>query len=132
VIYFTIPIAALRTPQYMRASDAQRATWLSLLAYCYEQGNSGKIDTASDWPDGSWQQLGVRPEIVKADSPLWHSNGVHISVHFYSIDMQRIYEAKRRGGRLGAAKRWEKGNRKTSGKDNGSKPHGDELQMPER
>ena len=42
--FINIPTALFSSPEYIGAEPIQRATWISLLAWCCEQENGGLIE----------------------------------------------------------------------------------------
>jgi hypothetical protein len=61
----------LRAPEFIGSDPVSRATWFSLLAYCVEQENGGRIPNCRDWKDRQWQQTaGVTADEVTAAIPL--------------------------------------------------------------
>jgi len=56
--WLNIEIANLRSPAFVGAEPVERATWLSLLAYCSDQENGGVIKGCREWKDRQWQKVG--------------------------------------------------------------------------
>ena len=67
------------------ASPVIRATWMCLLAWCYEQENGGRIAGAAEWGDRRWQQtLAVtKDEVHAAGDGLWWWDGDDLVVLGY-------------------------------------------------
>ena len=102
MIYFTLRVSTLRSPEYIGSEPTARATWLNLLAYCCEQENGGVIPVCSGWKDRQWQQTcGITLTEAQEQSPLWQWDGHDLIVSFYPADKQAEIEAKREGGRRG-------------------------------
>ena len=102
MIYFTLRISTLRSPEYIGSEPTARATWLNLLAYCCEQENGGVIPVCSGWKDRQWQQTcGITLTEAQEQSPLWRWDGADVVVAFYPADKQAEIEAKREAGRRG-------------------------------
>ena len=102
MIYFTLRISTLRSPEYIGSEPTARATWLNLLAYCCEQENGGVIPACSGWKDRQWQQTcGITLTEAQEQSPLWRWDGSDVVVAFYPADKQAEIEAKREAGRRG-------------------------------
>ena len=102
MIWLNIPTAFLRSPEFVGSEPIERATWLSLLGYCCEQENGGKIADSANWKDRQWQQTcGVSLDEVKFDSKLWSWDGETLVLFAYPIDKQHEVQAKREGGRKG-------------------------------
>jgi hypothetical protein len=102
MIYFTLRISTLRSPEYIGSEPTARATWLNLLAYCCEQENGGVIPVCSGWKDRQWQQTcGITLTEAQEQSPLWQWDGSDVVVAFYPADKQAEIEAKREAGRRG-------------------------------
>lgn len=102
MIYFTLRISTLRSPEYIGSEPTARATWLNLLAYCCEQENGGIIPACSGWKDRQWQQTcGITLAEAQEQSPLWRWEGQDVVVAFYPADKQAEIQAKREAGRRG-------------------------------
>ena len=102
MIYFTLRVSTLRSPEYIGSEPTARATWLNLLAYCCEQENGGIIPVCSGWKDRQWQQTcGITLTEAQEQSPLWQWEGHDLIVRFYPADKQAEIEAKREAGRRG-------------------------------
>jgi hypothetical protein len=70
--WLNIEIANLRSPAFVGAEPVERATWLSLLAYCSDQENGGVIAECRSWKDRQWQQTcGITQAEAQAKSGLW-------------------------------------------------------------
>lgn len=80
----------------MRSSPVERATWLSLLAYCADQENGGVIKSCTDWKDRTWQQTcGVTLKEVRADTRLWSWSESSLTVWAYPAEKEQIVKQKR-------------------------------------
>ena len=102
MMYFTLRISTLRSPEYIGSEPTARATWLNLLAYCCEQENGGIIPACSGWKDRQWQQTcGITLAEAQEQSPLWRWEGQDVVVAFYPADKQAEIQAKREAGRRG-------------------------------
>lgn len=100
--WINIPVALLRSPEFIGAEPEQRATWLSLLGYCCEQENTGVIIGCSDWKCRRWQQTcGITLDEAKTDSELWEWKGSDLHIMFYPADKQKEVQAKRKAGATG-------------------------------
>lgn len=97
----------LRSEPYINTSLAGRGTWLSVLGYCYEQENGGRIPGGGAWPDRRWlQTCGVTLAEIKKAPRLLVIDGTDIVCHGYPVEKDAEMAAKRQGGADGAAKRW--------------------------
>ena len=78
-----------------------RATWLSLLAYCAKQENSGRIANCRSWGNDTWAQIaGLRKAEVHTPCGLWEWDGDDVVVWGYPFTIKRFV---RSGGVLSAA-----------------------------
>ena len=109
--WLNIEIANLRSPAFVGAEPVERATWLSLLAYCSDQENGGVIKGCREWKDRQWQMTcGVLASEVTAQAQLWEWRGRDLRIAFYPVAKEAEVQAKRefasRGGRAsGEARR---------------------------
>ena len=104
-----IKVQDLRTPQFLSASQADRGTWLSLLAYCAGAENGGRIKGMGEWtPQTVERVIGIGLADVETESALWSWDGVDLVVLNYPHDAERRVEASRVAGKRGAAARWGK------------------------
>lgn len=63
--FINIPTALFSSPEYIGAEPIQRATWISLLAWCCEQENGGIIEGCRSWGMRRWMQTsGVMDQIA--------------------------------------------------------------------
>jgi len=108
MIYINLKTSTLRSPAYIGAEPVQRATWLSLLAYCVEQENAGIIAGADQWKDRQWQQTcGVTLAEVQDACDLWGWSGGALVVHFYPAEKEAEVQRNREAGRSGGKSRSE-------------------------
>jgi hypothetical protein len=106
MIYVNLKTSTLRSPAYVGAEPVQRATWLSLLAYCCEQENDGIIDGAEAWKDRQWQQTcGVTLAEVQDACDLWAWSGDALVVTFFPREKQEEVQRNREAGRRGGSRR---------------------------
>jgi hypothetical protein len=106
MIYVNLKTSTLRSPAYVGAEPVQRATWLSLLAYCCEQENGGRIAEADAWKDRQWQQTcGVTLAEVQEECGLWRMADGVLIVEFYPADKQAEVQHNREVGRRGGKSR---------------------------
>lgn len=109
--WLNIEIANLRSPAFVGAEPVERATWLSLLAYCCDQENGGVIKGCREWKDRQWQMTcGVLASEVVAEAQLWSWRGSDLRIAYYPLVKEAEVQAKRdfasRGGRAsGEARR---------------------------
>lgn len=96
-----------RQPQYLSASNLERATWFALISYCAAMENGGVIRGAAHWPDAVWMMsAGVRKKDVAACNTLVTTIDADVAVLFYPDSQEKTLRAKREGGRKGNLKRW--------------------------
>ena len=100
--WINIPVALLRSPEFIGADPEQRATWLSLLGHCCEQENGGRIQGCGGWKCRRWQQTcGVTLDEVTAESDLWTWDKDTIELAFYPVEKEAEVRAKREAGATG-------------------------------
>lgn len=100
--YINLTITQLGDEAYRRSSLADRGVWLTLLGYCVQQENGGKIQGAHDWSDWDCLQvLGIPRAELNGEHRLWRFDGSDLVVEFYPLAKQREVQAKRKAGRRG-------------------------------
>jgi hypothetical protein len=100
--YLNIHLPDLHSAKYIGSDPKERASWLSVLGYCCEQENGGRIVGCRAWKDRQWQQTcGVMLKEVESASKLLVWDGQDLTVVFYPIDSERVVQAKRLGGSRG-------------------------------
>ena len=100
--WLNIEIANLRSPAFVGAEPVERATWLSLLAYCADQENGGVITDCRSWKDRQWQQTcGITQAEAQAESGLWKWQDDQLVVEFYPLAKEAEIQAKRSSGSMG-------------------------------
>jgi len=100
--WLNIEIANLRSPAFVGAEPVERATWLSLLAYCSDQENGGVIAECRSWKDRQWQQTcGITQAEAHAESGLWKWQDDQLVVEFYPLSKEAEIQAKRSSGSMG-------------------------------
>jgi len=100
--WINIPVALLRSPEFIGADPEQRATWLSLLGHCCEQENGGIISGCREWKCRRWQQTcGVTLDEVNSESELWTWKNDTIQIAFYPSEKEAEVRAKREAGATG-------------------------------
>lgn len=79
----------LRRPAFKGAEPVDKGIWLSLLIWCYEDRNGGKIRSCRDWTDRVWlSMVGVIPKELERQSPeLWRWDGNDLIVAGYDEDL---------------------------------------------
>lgn len=100
--YINLTITQLGDEAYRRSSLADRGVWLTLLGYCVQQENGGRIAGVANW--GEWdcvQVLGIPRAELDGEHRLWRFEGSELIVEFYPLAKQREVQAKRRAGRRG-------------------------------
>lgn len=103
--WINIPMRVLRSPEFIGSDPVSRSTWLSVLGYCCEQENGGRIDDCDGWGDRRWMQTcGVTKAEVAAASLLLESKDGSVSCLFYPIEKELEVKAKREGGRRSGLK----------------------------
>jgi hypothetical protein len=94
--WLNLKLSILNAPEYMRSGPIERATWLSLLAYCADQENGGVIANCEEWKDRTWQQTcGVTLREVKTETRLWSWENGSLIVWSYPAEKEQIVKQKR-------------------------------------
>lgn len=102
--WLNIEIANLRSPAFVGAEPVERATWLSLLAYCADQENGGVIADCRSWKDRQWQQTcGITQAEAHQECQLWEWDGDSLCVAFFPLEKQAEVQTKRDAGRRGGS-----------------------------
>ena len=100
----------MSSAEYIGSDHKARGIWLSVLRYCYQAENIGRVVGGADWEDSSWMECcGVTSRDVRFASKLLTVKDHDILVLGYEAAKQRECEVKRQAGREAALKRW--GNR---------------------
>lgn len=123
--YTFIKAEDLTSAAFRGAEPVDRATWLCLLAWCYEHENGGRIVGARQWGDRRWQQTVAvtLAEAQRETEGLWEWDGDDLIVPLYDaayVEQVRAdsrqgtaggratSEAKAEAARANARKRWHK------------------------
>lgn len=100
--WLNIEVATLRSAKYIGAEPIERATWLSLLGYCADQENGGRIIDCLAWKDRQWQQVcGITHNEATMQSNLYIWEGADLLVAFYPADKEEELRSKRLAGSKG-------------------------------
>ncbi len=92
----------LRKPEFASANKGAIETWLRVLAYCCEQENGGRLESAAKWNDRTWMATcGVTKAEVEDANPLLYDDAVDYFVSEYPEDKEAEVQAKRKGGKKG-------------------------------
>lgn len=98
--FINIPTALFSSPEYIGAEPVQRATWISLLAWCCEQENGGIIEGCRSWGMRRWMQTcGVTDQEINVENELYHFDGDHLVVFGYPHEIQETLKVKRKTAR---------------------------------
>ena len=105
--YINIQTTVLRHDAMTDATSAQKGVWLTLMGYCVEQENGGRIRGVFAWNEIKVAKaLGVaKTELLEA-SPLWKQKGDDLELEFYPREKQRIVQSKRKSAHAAAIARW--------------------------
>lgn len=104
--YASIPLEVIHSAAFRGAEPVDRATWVCLLAYCYEQESQGRIVGGRTWGDRRCQQiLGVtRDEIDRYAVGLWAADGDDLVVsHYDHAYVEQVRQNSRQGVAGGSA-----------------------------
>lgn len=102
--WINIPLSFFISSDYRGSDPIDRATWLSLLAFCANAENGGRIQGAAAWKCRKWQQVcGVTMEEVGHHCDLWSWDGDDLVVAHYPLDMEKKVRQKRAAGALGGS-----------------------------
>jgi hypothetical protein len=105
--WLNLSITKLAAPEYRRSSMLERGVWITVLGYCIQQENGGRIEHAKEWSDFECTAvLGVSLNDLQGSHLLWFYDGADLVVSGYPHDKQREIEARRRAGRKGNRARW--------------------------
>lgn len=100
--YINLTITQLAAAEYRRSSMQDRGVWITLLGYCVQQENGGRVTGAQTWTDWDCQQvLGIPAGNIEGEHLLWHYEDDDLIVQFYPLSKQREVQAKRRAGKRG-------------------------------
>ena len=103
--WLNIEVKWLRSSEYLGSEPVERATWLSLMAYCADQENGGVIKDCRDWSDRRWQQTcGVTKEEAMLEAELWNWFGNDLKPWKYPVQKEAEIIAKRKAGAKGGRK----------------------------
>ena len=98
--FINIPTALFSSPEYIGAEPIQRATWISLLAWCCEQENGGIIEGCRSWGMRRWMQTcGVTDQEINEENELYHFDGDNLIVFGYPHEIQETLKTKRKTAR---------------------------------
>jgi hypothetical protein len=99
----------VRSPEFIGSDPVGRATWLSLMAFCADKENGGRIQDCERWPDRMWQQMcGVTLDETRQESDLFTWDGDDLLVAFYPTKTEELVQSRRDAGKAGAEARWQK------------------------
>jgi hypothetical protein len=102
VHWLNLAVRILHSPEYIGSEPIARATWLSLLLWCAEQENGGRVRGAMSWSDRQWQQTcGITVEELRSAGCLVIIDGDDVVVWGYPADKEAEVQAKREAGRIG-------------------------------
>lgn len=104
--FINIPTSLFSSPEFIGAEPVQRATWISLLAWCCEQENGGVINDCRNWGMRRWMQTcGATDQEIGMDCELYRFDGDSLVVFGYPHKIQSTLETKRdtarENGKLG-------------------------------
>jgi len=101
--YFNLHVSMLRMPEFIGESPANRGVWISLMGYCCDLENSGRIAGSRRWKSRMWEQsCGVTLAELEEDAMLWEWDGEDLLVWGFPENKQAQVQAGRNakgGGR---------------------------------
>jgi hypothetical protein len=96
----------VRSPVFIGCDPIARATWFSVLIYCSEQENGGRLQGAKTWKDRQWQQMcGVTLEEVNHSAPLLVWDGDDLLIWNYPLRSEEKVRFNRGIGSQGGKSR---------------------------
>lgn len=105
--WINLTITQLAAPEFRRSTMDDRGAWLTLLGYCVQQENAGRIAGAAAWSDFELTcVLGIPPKALKGEHLLWAFEEGDLVVSGYPMELQKSIEAKRNAARSANRKRW--------------------------
>lgn len=108
--YINLPISVFRSDRFLDSDNADKGTWIQLIAYCADQENGGVIAGCADWDDRKWlRNCRVSREDTQRACDMWTWEGADLRVHDYPLWIQAKVRKKREDGVKAAGKRWGKG-----------------------
>jgi hypothetical protein len=78
------------------ASPHELGTWLTLMMFCCQNENGGRIEGARTWTPKQWYTNGLDP--IDAESQLWTWDGNDLIVGYYPMKSERRAKASRSNG----------------------------------
>lgn len=111
--YLNVHVPLLRSDLFADASPEDLGVWLRLSAYCAQQENGGQIIACAEWSDHKWlMTVGIRKADLDRQSTLWtwaNSQPGVLWVTGYPKEQEAKLKAQRKGGKIGAKRRWNMG-----------------------
>jgi hypothetical protein len=100
-------VTFLNSSAMRRSTMIQRGVWLTLMSYCIQQENGGRIKNCADWSDWDWMNVcGIKKRDVQGDSLLWHwEDGAELAVFGYPVEKEAEVRARREAGKRGGLER---------------------------
>lgn len=101
--WFNASVTFLQSAEFRRARMEQRGVWLTLMAYCIQQENGGRLEGVETWEDWDWQNvLGVAKKLASGDCFLWQwLDGGSLQLEGYPVEKEAEIRAKREAGKRG-------------------------------
>lgn len=105
--WLNLSVSDLASPTVRRSDMQDRGVWITLLAYCVQQENSGRIAGAQAWTEWDCLQvLGIPAAMLEGTHTLWHYENGDLLVYSYPAAKQKEVTDKRRAARRGNRIRW--------------------------
>jgi hypothetical protein len=95
------------SPAWSFASCRERGVWVSLVSFCAEKENSGRIDNCSGWKDREWRaltQCNLKDIAAVIDAKLAEWQGHDLQLLGYDLEGQEAYQKKRESASHGGRK----------------------------
>jgi hypothetical protein len=109
--YTKVQLNWVRSEIFTSAEPAARGVWLSLIAYCADQENGGRIAACQGWTDRRWMAAAAASsaevaQVVQAGLARW--DGEDLEVRGYDTVGEKAFQAASGTNQARANGRWEK------------------------
>ena len=91
-----------RHPEFLASDLAQRGAWVSLIVWCADVENGGRLANAAAWPAQMWAATcGIDAKIVLKPCQLWHWEDADLVVWGYPKGKESQVKEGRKQGEYG-------------------------------